>query len=152
MKGAPMYNPPQRLWLRIHFLNVTFRNHEVSFHVIYSIPNLRNPLIETQAYIVSPLFRSQFILVFLVLTLLKQRFSNFFGSRRTVKHIKKILSQFVYKIKNILICFKLWIKISLQMGFFLFLKHTLIIFAAHLATSCGAPFENHCFKDWVYYK
>jgi hypothetical protein len=30
------------------------------------------------------------------------------------------------------------------MGFFSFLKYTSIIFAAHLATSCGAPFENHC--------
>jgi hypothetical protein len=30
------------------------------------------------------------------------------------------------------------------MGFFSFLKYTFIIFAAHLATSCGAPFENHC--------
>jgi hypothetical protein len=29
------------------------------------------------------------------------------------------------------------------MGFFSFLKYTFIIFAAHLATSCGAPFENH---------
>jgi hypothetical protein len=32
------------------------------------------------------------------------------------------------------------------MGFFSFLKYTFIIFAAHLATSCGAPFENHCCK------
>jgi hypothetical protein len=30
------------------------------------------------------------------------------------------------------------------MGFFSFLKYAFIIFAAHLATSCGAPFENHC--------
>jgi hypothetical protein len=29
------------------------------------------------------------------------------------------------------------------MGFFSFLKYTFIIFTAHLATSCGAPFENH---------
>jgi hypothetical protein len=29
------------------------------------------------------------------------------------------------------------------MGFFSFLKCTFIIFAAHTATSCGAPFENH---------
>jgi hypothetical protein len=29
------------------------------------------------------------------------------------------------------------------MGFFSFLKYTFIIFAAHLATSCGAPCENH---------
>jgi hypothetical protein len=29
------------------------------------------------------------------------------------------------------------------MGFFSFLKYTFIIFAAQLATSCGAPFENH---------
>jgi hypothetical protein len=29
------------------------------------------------------------------------------------------------------------------MGFSSFLKYTFIIFAAHLATSCGAPFENH---------
>jgi hypothetical protein len=29
------------------------------------------------------------------------------------------------------------------MGFFSFLKYTFIIFAAHLDTSCGAPFENH---------
>jgi hypothetical protein len=29
------------------------------------------------------------------------------------------------------------------MGFFSFLKYTFVIFAAHLATSCGAPFENH---------
>jgi hypothetical protein len=30
------------------------------------------------------------------------------------------------------------------MGFFLLLKYIFIIFAAHLAASCGAPFENHC--------
>jgi hypothetical protein len=29
------------------------------------------------------------------------------------------------------------------MGFFSFLKYTFIIFAAHLATSYGAPFEKH---------
>jgi hypothetical protein len=29
------------------------------------------------------------------------------------------------------------------MGFFSFLKYTFIIFAAQLATFCGAPFENH---------
>jgi hypothetical protein len=29
------------------------------------------------------------------------------------------------------------------MGFFSFLKYTCKIFAAQLATSCGAPFENH---------
>jgi hypothetical protein len=29
------------------------------------------------------------------------------------------------------------------MGFFSCLKYTFIIFAVHLATSCGAPFENH---------
>jgi hypothetical protein len=28
------------------------------------------------------------------------------------------------------------------MGLFSFLKYTFIIFAAHLAISCGAPFEN----------
>jgi hypothetical protein len=33
----------------------------------------------------------------------------------------------------------------MQMGFFSFLKYTFIIFAAHLATSCVASFENH----WV---
>jgi hypothetical protein len=33
------------------------------------------------------------------------------------------------------------------MGFFSFLKYTFIIFAAHLATSCCAPFENHCFRE-----
>jgi hypothetical protein len=32
------------------------------------------------------------------------------------------------------------------MGFFLFLKYTFIIFAAHLANSCGAAFENHCLR------
>jgi hypothetical protein len=32
------------------------------------------------------------------------------------------------------------------MGFFSFFKYTFIIFAAHLVTSCGAPFENHCSK------
>jgi hypothetical protein len=74
---------------------------------------------------------------------LDQRFSNFFGSRRIVKHITNFLAHFVYKIKNILIYFKLWIKISIQMSFFSFLKYTFIIFAAHLAISCGAPFENH---------
>jgi hypothetical protein len=31
------------------------------------------------------------------------------------------------------------------MGFFSFLKYTFIIFAAHLATSCGAPVENRCY-------
>jgi hypothetical protein len=30
------------------------------------------------------------------------------------------------------------------MGLLSFLKYTFIIFAAHLATSCGAQFENHC--------
>jgi hypothetical protein len=30
------------------------------------------------------------------------------------------------------------------MGFFSFIKYTFIIFAAHVATSCGSPFENHC--------
>jgi hypothetical protein len=34
------------------------------------------------------------------------------------------------------------------MEFFLFLKYTFIIFAAHLATSCGAQFENHCSRKW----
>jgi hypothetical protein len=29
------------------------------------------------------------------------------------------------------------------MGFFSFLKYTFIIFAAHLTTSCGAPFQNN---------
>jgi hypothetical protein len=39
------------------------------------------------------------------------------------------------------------------MGFFSFLKYTIVIFVAHLATSCGtpvrrgAPFENHCTKQ-----
>jgi hypothetical protein len=32
------------------------------------------------------------------------------------------------------------------MGFFSFLKYTFIIFAVHLATSCGAPFENHWYR------
>jgi hypothetical protein len=32
------------------------------------------------------------------------------------------------------------------MGFFSFLKYTFIIFAAHLTTSCGIPFEHHCSK------
>jgi hypothetical protein len=69
----------------------------------------------------------------LVVLPLGQWFLNFFGSRRTVKH-KQFLAHLVYKIKNILI----------QMGFFSFLKYTFIIFAVHLATSCGPPFENHC--------
>jgi hypothetical protein len=34
------------------------------------------------------------------------------------------------------------------MGFFSFLKYAFILFAAHLATSCGAPFENHL--SWGY--
>jgi hypothetical protein len=29
------------------------------------------------------------------------------------------------------------------MGFFRFLKYICMIFAAHLATSCGVPFEKH---------
>jgi hypothetical protein len=29
-------------------------------------------------------------------------------------------------------------------GFLLIFKFIFIIFAAHLATSCSAPFENHC--------
>jgi hypothetical protein len=37
-------------------------------------------------------------------------------------------------------------EIPIQMGFSSFLKHTFIIFAAHLATSCGASFDNHCRK------
>jgi hypothetical protein len=36
------------------------------------------------------------------------------------------------------------------MGLFSFLKYTIIIFAAHLATSCGAPFENHCRNPSLY--
>jgi hypothetical protein len=32
------------------------------------------------------------------------------------------------------------------MGFFSFLKYTFIIFVAQLATSCGAPFENHWYR------
>jgi hypothetical protein len=32
------------------------------------------------------------------------------------------------------------------MGFFSFLKYTFIIFEAHLASSCGSPFENRCPK------
>jgi hypothetical protein len=35
---------------------------------------------------------------------------------------KHFLGYFMYKIKNILICFKLWIKIYMQMGFFSFFK------------------------------
>jgi hypothetical protein len=35
------------------------------------------------------------------------------------------------------------------MGFFSFLKYTFIIFAADLATSCGAPFENHCPREYI---
>jgi hypothetical protein len=31
-------------------------------------------------------------------------------------------------------------------GFLLIFKIYLVIFAAHLVTSCGAPFENHCSK------
>jgi hypothetical protein len=53
------------------------------------------------------------------------------------------LAHFVYKIKNTFIYFKLLIKISIEVGFFSFLKYAFTIFAAHLATSCGAPFENH---------
>jgi hypothetical protein len=33
------------------------------------------------------------------------------------------------------------------MGFFSYLKYSFIIFAAHLATSFGAPFENHCLRE-----
>jgi hypothetical protein len=32
------------------------------------------------------------------------------------------------------------------MGFFSFLKYTSIIFAAHIANSCGAPFENRWYR------
>jgi hypothetical protein len=32
------------------------------------------------------------------------------------------------------------------MGFFSYLKYTFLIFAAHLTTSRGAPFENHLSK------
>jgi hypothetical protein len=38
-------------------------------------------------------------------------------------------------------------KISIQMGFLSFLKYTYIIFSAHLATSCSAPFDIHCSGD-----
>jgi hypothetical protein len=31
------------------------------------------------------------------------------------------------------------------MCFFSFLKYTFITFATQLATSCGAPFQNHCY-------
>jgi hypothetical protein len=67
-----------------------------------------------------------------------------FGLRRTVKYIKKnFLAHFVYKIKNILIYFKLWIKIFIEIGFFSFLKYPFIMLATHLATSCRAPFESY---------
>jgi hypothetical protein len=33
------------------------------------------------------------------------------------------------------------------MGFFSFFKYIFIIFAAHLATSCGEPFKNHWFRE-----
>jgi hypothetical protein len=45
--------------------------------------------------------------------LLQQWFSSFFSSRRTVKH-KNFLAHFVYKIKNILMYFKWWIKIKIM--------------------------------------
>jgi hypothetical protein len=35
------------------------------------------------------------------------------------------------------------------MRFLSFLKYSFIIFAAQLATSCGAPFENHCARDTI---
>jgi hypothetical protein len=35
------------------------------------------------------------------------------------------------------------------MGFFSFLKYTFIIFAEHIATSCGAPFENHWYNEII---
>jgi hypothetical protein len=40
-------------------------------------------------------------------TALHQWFSSFFGSRCTVKRLKNFLAHFMYKIKNILIYFKL---------------------------------------------
>jgi hypothetical protein len=71
-----------------------------------------------------------------------------FGFAAHCKTYIHFLAYFVYTIKNILIYFKLWIKISIQVGFLSFLKYIFIIFAAHLATSCGAPFENHWSRHW----
>jgi hypothetical protein len=68
---------------------------------------------------------------------------SFVAHCKTYKHF---VAHFTYKIKNILIYFKLWIKISIQMGFFSFLKYTFMIFAAHLATSSGTQSENRCSK------
>jgi hypothetical protein len=69
--------------------------------------------------------------------------SQIFWFAAHCKTCNHFLAQFVYKFKNILIYFKPWIKVSIQMGSFLFLKYTFIIFEAHLATSWGAPLENH---------
>jgi hypothetical protein len=76
---------------------------------------------------------------------LGQWFQNFWFVAHC-KIYKKFLAHLVYNIKNISIYFKLWVKISIQMGFFSFLKYTFIIFTSNLATSCGALFKNHCLR------
>jgi hypothetical protein len=35
------------------------------------------------------------------------------------------------------------------MSFFSFLKYTFIMFEAYLVTSCGPPFENHCYIVFI---
>jgi hypothetical protein len=62
-----------------------------------------------------------------------------------VKH-KNFLAHFVYKIKNILIYFKPWIQISIQLGFFSFLKYSY----SHNIRS--TPFENHWSSYWQDWK
>jgi hypothetical protein len=75
-----------------------------------------------------------------------QWFSNFFGSRRTVKH-NNFLAHFVYKIINILI--NLYLVSEENPNSHKYDAENCIkmekakIFAAHLVTSCGAPFQNH---------
>jgi hypothetical protein len=57
----------------------------------------------------------------------------------------------VYKIKNILIYFKLGIKINIIDVINLYTNGFLLIFKIYFhdirGTPCGAPFENHCVKQ-----
>jgi hypothetical protein len=74
-----------------------------------------------------------------------QWFSNFFGSRRTVKHIHIFWHTLCTKLKTYWYFWAVNKNLCTNGFFFSFLKYTFM----HLATSCGTPFENHCCSDWV---
>jgi hypothetical protein len=67
-----------------------------------------------------------------------------FGFAAYCKTYKYFLARFVYKIRNVSIYFKLGIKIKIMFVIILYTNWFLLIFKIYIATSCGAPFENHC--------